>query len=460
MRPQRRREPGFEHVVVATQFAAITRGFGLRLRGRFVARDEDFAAGAVPGRDAVAPPELARDAPVLDVAEPVAVGVDPVLGHELDAAVLHQFEATRRESVHLHEPLVGEIGLDHLAGAVAARHLQLVRLFLDQQFERGQVGQHLLARDVAIQPAILLGRDVVDGRRGREDVDHRQVVAPADFVVVEVVRRGDLDAAGAEVLVDIGVGDDRNLALGQRQLQPLADQRGVTLVFRMHGHGDVAEHGFRTRRRDHQLARTISQRIRDRPQLAVFFLADDFQIGNRGQQHRIPVHEPLAAIDQALRMQLHEGFDDRFRQAFVHREAFARPVAGHAHAPHLATDRAAGFFLPLPHAFDELFAAERVAGLALAFEQTRHHHLGRDAGVVGAELPQRALAAHALVTDQRVHDGVLERVAHVQGAGHVRRRQHDRVRLALALRREAAAGFPLRIPARLDVPGIEALVHA
>jgi hypothetical protein len=43
-----------------------------------------------------------------------------------------------------------------------------------------------------------------------EDVDHRQAVALAHFVVVEVVRRGDLHAAGAEGHVDVFVGDDRD----------------------------------------------------------------------------------------------------------------------------------------------------------------------------------------------------------------------------------------------------------
>ena len=49
------------------------RGLGLGLG------DEDRAVRAVPGRDAVAPPELARDAPGLDVAHPLEVGLLPVL---------------------------------------------------------------------------------------------------------------------------------------------------------------------------------------------------------------------------------------------------------------------------------------------------------------------------------------------------------------------------------------------
>jgi hypothetical protein len=61
-----------------------------------------------------------------------------------------------------HEPLVGEHGLDHLAGAGAARHLQAVLLGLDQQAFGIEVGHDLLAGDEAVQPAVGRGRVVVD----------------------------------------------------------------------------------------------------------------------------------------------------------------------------------------------------------------------------------------------------------------------------------------------------------
>ncbi len=50
--------------------------------------DEDRAVRPVPGRNLMAPPDLARDAPGLDVAHPVEIGVLPVLGHEARCAPL------------------------------------------------------------------------------------------------------------------------------------------------------------------------------------------------------------------------------------------------------------------------------------------------------------------------------------------------------------------------------------
>ncbi len=94
----------------------------------------------------------------------------------------------------LHVPLVGEIGLDDGVGAVAARHVELVRLYLLDEARGFELGDDLLARHEAIEPAEPLGRVLVELRVGREDVDLRQVVPLAHLVVVEVVRRRDLDA--------------------------------------------------------------------------------------------------------------------------------------------------------------------------------------------------------------------------------------------------------------------------
>ena len=120
---------------------------------------------------------------------------------------------------------------------------------------------------------------------------------------------------------------------------------------------------------------------------------------------------------------------------------------------------AAGMLLPLPHLLDEALAAQTVAGQAFLAEVARHHHLGGDAGVVGAHLPQRVAAEHAVIADQRVLQRVLERVAHVQGAGDVRRRQQDGVGRALAARLEYAAAFPLFVQAGFELFGIVAGVE-
>ena len=137
-RHQRRGEPGVEHVLVA---ACSSPGVARAPRAQrhcacasSACGDVDVAVVVVPRRYAVAPPELARDAPVLDVLEPLVVGGRPVLGHELDVARRRPPRGRACASaVHLHEPLVGQHGLDDLVGAARARHAQLVRLLRDEE---------------------------------------------------------------------------------------------------------------------------------------------------------------------------------------------------------------------------------------------------------------------------------------------------------------------------------------
>src|SRR5690606_24844861 len=168
--------------------------------------------------------------------------------------------------------------------------------------------------------------------------------------------------------------------------------------------------------------------------------------------------QALATVYEPLLLQAHEGLDHRRRRALIHGEDLARPVSGGAHAAHLALDGVAGLLLPLPDLADEALAAPRVAGLALARggELAADHHLGRAAGMRAPRLPQGAVAAHAVVAHQRVLQGVLERVAHVQGAGDVGRRQQDRIGRAVAARRERARRLPLGVQAGLEASWVVA----
>ncbi len=81
----------------------------------------------------MAPPELARDAPVADVVHPLVVGLDPVGGDELDAAVFDGCDGLFGERLGLDEPLLGNQRLDHGLAAIAFAEAELVGLDLDEQ---------------------------------------------------------------------------------------------------------------------------------------------------------------------------------------------------------------------------------------------------------------------------------------------------------------------------------------
>ena len=246
---------------------------------------------------------------------------------------------------------------------------------------------------------------------------------PADLEVVGVVRRGHLDRAGAEGGVDVVVGDDRDPPAGQRQLDLGADQVLVALVVGVHGDGGVAEHRLGPGGRDDD--RRVAVAVPDGDELAVVVAVLDLDVGQRGQAARAPVDDPLGAVDQAVVEHPLEDGLHRAGQALVHREALAGPVDAVAEPAHLAEDLAAGLGLPLPDPLDERLAAEVVPGQALLGQLALDHVLRGDAGVVHARQPERVVALHPPAADQRVHQRVLERVAEVQRAGHVRRRDDD-----------------------------------
>jgi len=67
-----------------------------------------------------------------------------------------------------------------------------------------------------------------------------------------------------------------------------------------------------------------------------------------------------------------------------------------------------------------------VAADALALQLALHHDLGGDAGMVGSGNPRGVKACHAVVAGEAVHDGLVKRMAHVQSARDVGRRELNR----------------------------------
>ena len=195
-RPQAGREPGVEHVRVLRQPARVTRlAFARRL-----ARHRHVAVLAVPGGDLVSPPQLARDAPVVDVAHPAEELGLPLLRDEADAARLHRLDHGSGQRPGLHEPLLAEQRLDHALAALAAPERHVVRLAAAleaQLFQRRlDCGPHCDAILSLESPRVLVQRAVQV-----EDVDEREPVALAGLEVLEAMRRRDLHRPCPELRV-------------------------------------------------------------------------------------------------------------------------------------------------------------------------------------------------------------------------------------------------------------------
>ena len=124
-------------------------------------------------------------------------------------------------------------------------------------------------------------------------------------------------------------------------------------------------------------------------------------------------------------MQPHKGFHHCFVEPRIEGEALADPIHRIAQAAQLADDGAATFGLPGPGPLKESIATQVILAGALRLELLFQDRLHGDRGVVGAGQAEDVLALQALEAHHRVDQGGVEGVAHVQAAGHVRRRNHD-----------------------------------
>ena len=133
-----------------------------------------------------------------------------------------------------------------------------------------------------------------------------------------------LTRPGAEAHVhQLGVANDGNLPSVEWVNQKFAVHVRVSGVIRVHRHGGVAEHGFRTRRGHHDFAKGfVLEFVREAPNGAKLYFpvlprngkfrapgevhVVHFDVGYRGLQPAAPVHEAVVAVHQTLGVHAHE----------------------------------------------------------------------------------------------------------------------------------------------------------
>ncbi len=372
----------------------------------------------------MSPPKLARDAPVADVAHPLEIFGAAIVRHDFDVAALHGRNRGLGQRLHFHKPLRRSARLDDRSAAVARSDgVRVVDNFFEQP-RRFEIGDDALPRLKSVEAGIFSRRGA-HFRVVGHDVDFGQVVAASDFKVVRIVRRSDFHRAGPKFAVHDKIVDDGNFAVHQRQQNHLADQMLVARVARMNGHGRVPQHGFGPRGGHDDVFVRPHDRVADVPEVALPLFVNGFEVADRGAALRAPVHDVMAAINQAIFVKAHEDFSHRARKFGRKREALARPVAAFAELNHLPRDRPAGFGLPFPDFFFKRFAAQVAVIDALRGKLAHHDALRRDPRVVGPRQVQRVVALHPPPARQDIDLGVVEHVADVQRSGHIRRRDND-----------------------------------
>ncbi len=189
-RPERRREPGVEHVVGAHELGRAA----VAARIRIGVAHGQVAVRALPDREPVTPPELPRDAPVGGVLERV-VGVAVLrLGMEADGAGLERAHGGLLQLVHGAPPLERDQRLDAAFAALAEGDGVPVGLALLEEAALLAPGDDLLRR-LLLGEAGELGDVVVHAAVGADAHRLGQRVRAADLEVLLVVAGRHLERA-------------------------------------------------------------------------------------------------------------------------------------------------------------------------------------------------------------------------------------------------------------------------
>ena len=271
------------------------------------------------------PPQLARNGPIMNVAHPVEINLAVVRRREADVIFLDNFDRALRQGLNLDEPLRREPRLNNRSAPVTFSNRERVIFFSNQKPMCAQIFQNTFAGGRAAKPCIGPGVLVHAGVLVH-DFDLQQIVANSRLKIVGIVCGRDLHRASAELGLCEFIGDDRDLAIHQRQQNSFSVQVGVALIALIHRNRSIAEHGFGARCGDGDKFVAIDDRVANFPQLARNLLVLDFEIRDCRLAARAPVDDVLPAIDQALLMQPNEHLAHRSREVVIHGEVFAAPI--------------------------------------------------------------------------------------------------------------------------------------
>src|ERR1700681_1766960 len=100
------------------------------------------------------PPQLARNAPVINILHPVQINLAIVLRNDRDLAALDGLDCSVGHGLYLDEPLLGKARLNNRTAAVALADRERVIFLADQKSLFLQVGKHPLARFEAVEACV------------------------------------------------------------------------------------------------------------------------------------------------------------------------------------------------------------------------------------------------------------------------------------------------------------------
>ena len=298
-----------------------------RLRSRLLLAhgDEDVALLVVPGRDLVAPPELARDAPGLDVLEPLEVGLLPVLGHELGLALRARPRAPARPAAsRSHTIGRSDRARSPRPSGRRAAPCEYAARSATRSPRSSSMATTRLRASKRSRPSSASTRVEVVGCRQARAGSPRCRQAQAAPPVPRMLMSGSLwrsptskslkSCAGVILTAPVPFSGSEysSATIGMRRptsgrIANLPTRSRIALVLGMHRHRHVAQHrlGPRRRNRDEAVGLALDG-VADVPEVALHLDLLHLEVGDRRLELRVPVDEPLVLVDQALLVEVDE----------------------------------------------------------------------------------------------------------------------------------------------------------
>ena len=245
------------------------------------------------------PPDLARNAPVLDVLHPVAVGINPLLGMKLNLAIIDHLQGWLRKRFHLDEPLLGEIGFNNHICPLGVTNIVLILLNTHKIAKLFQILENFVASIKSVHTAItkIISHPAIFTDNG----ENREIVSPGNLIVVGIMRRSNFQRSGSELNVNIIISNNGNMASCNRNNGMSSNQMTIPWIVGVNGNSNVCQNRFRPDGRNGDIfSWMVDQCILYIDQLVATRLHDHLFIGERSLRHRAPVDNTGAPIDQSI----------------------------------------------------------------------------------------------------------------------------------------------------------------
>ncbi len=278
-------------------------------------------------------------------------------------------------------------------------------------------------------------------------------MALGNFEVIRIVSGRDFDDAGAKFDIDIVIGDNCQFAIEYRQYCCLPDVFLIAFVVGIDGQRGIAEHRFGARGRGDHIDVLAFELVLDVVKLGDPALMFDLVIRQRSLAPRAPVDYVLALVDQVLLVETDEDFLDGFRELFIEREAFARPIAGTADFLELLHDARLFGADIFPNTADKFLPADFATRSTFFDQEFLDDDLRGDAGMIATGKPADFEALQPFPANHDVLQRVVQGVAEMEDIGRIRGGYDDAVGLLWRI--------DLAVKVTLGQPiGIEAVFHA